>query len=619
MTDVWSLLLQTITATAAAGVILLIKRIFRDKLTPLWQFSVWSVLGAVLFIPAGISGHSVFFNWMNITEFLKTYFLGEYTLSRVYAFFPLIPTKTPENIFDILFIVYFAGVLFFLIKYTVSYIRLRLALRKAKELTKEELSYIKETAEEYSLPLCRCVKSEGISSPFICGIFSPVLVLPDKKTDKKIILHELLHLKHKDVLWGIIISVFRSIHWCNPLLWFVFNKINNDIEELCDSRVLELLQGEERRDYGNILLSMVNEKFACMPGTSSVSNGGKNITSRIKTIVRFKKYPVPSSLVNVCIIILIGTFILLGNSTLTIKTNNDLGLTANVTDYMMASARALRCYTPAGAIDTYTKAVLQSDGILRACTAPISEHEKIAEELNENRRNGVFPLWDSSLDETPVSEYTYNVYNYKQTEKNTYSAFIGFEIRCNNKKGNEKYIAFQEIEIKKEDGRWIVNPLGEFQKVLTNTMVFGNACNSLPTYCYKGETEDFLIEKHYQHILSVDSLVKTDEKLPRLHAYFNYMWVYDFAKITYIGDEKDSITHMRYGFKEIDENDGFPEISSFGGGSTDFSVENEKLCGGGGFGGEYNEKDMKLPDRVACEFNINREPYRQLILIREEN
>ena len=90
-----------------------------------------------------------------------------------------------------------------------------------------------------------------------------------------------MHLIHRDVAWGLVICFFRCLHWCNPLLWFCANLAQNDLEARCDQRVLEQLEGEARRQYGRILLSMADEKYARAPGTSSMANGLRNIRRRI--------------------------------------------------------------------------------------------------------------------------------------------------------------------------------------------------------------------------------------------------------------------------------------------------------------------------------------------------
>ena len=59
MTDVWSFLLQTLTASGVAVLLLIVKAMFRDKLSPRWQFAIWGVLALVLLLPAGFWGRYV--------------------------------------------------------------------------------------------------------------------------------------------------------------------------------------------------------------------------------------------------------------------------------------------------------------------------------------------------------------------------------------------------------------------------------------------------------------------------------------------------------------------------------------------------------------------------------
>jgi len=61
--------------------------------------------------------------------------------------------------------------------------------------------------------------------------------------DEAVILHKLLHLKHRDLWAGWLTAALRCLHWCDPLLWLAFDKADNDREALCDQRVLERLEG----------------------------------------------------------------------------------------------------------------------------------------------------------------------------------------------------------------------------------------------------------------------------------------------------------------------------------------------------------------------------------------
>ena len=71
----------------------------------------------------------------------------------------------------------------------------------------------------------------GLKGAFVCGIIRPVLAVPEGEApDGKIILHELLHLKHLDALQNVFWCVLRALHWCNPFMQYVFDRIGNDME-----------------------------------------------------------------------------------------------------------------------------------------------------------------------------------------------------------------------------------------------------------------------------------------------------------------------------------------------------------------------------------------------------
>ena len=70
MRDIWAFLLQTLTASGTAVLLLVVKAMFQDKLSPRWQFSIWGVLGVILLIPAGMFGRYALFNWPLLIESL---------------------------------------------------------------------------------------------------------------------------------------------------------------------------------------------------------------------------------------------------------------------------------------------------------------------------------------------------------------------------------------------------------------------------------------------------------------------------------------------------------------------------------------------------------------------
>ena len=77
---------------------LCVKAMFRDKLSPRWQFAVWGVLAVVLLLPAGRGGRYVLLNWPMLVEALKSAVTGDFgTLTHVTVPIPLPPLSMPKT------------------------------------------------------------------------------------------------------------------------------------------------------------------------------------------------------------------------------------------------------------------------------------------------------------------------------------------------------------------------------------------------------------------------------------------------------------------------------------------------------------------------------------------
>ena len=176
MTNLWSFLLQTLTASGVAVLLLVVKGMFRDKLSPRWQFSVWGVLALVLLVPAGLGGRYALANWTLLLETLRSTLSGHYgTLTQVIAPVPLPSLTMPGSVEEWLYVIYVTGVAVLLLRYLFVYLRLRLALRRSHP---EVDPRVQAAAQQYGLRACPVVRVPGLTSAFICGISRPVLALP---------------------------------------------------------------------------------------------------------------------------------------------------------------------------------------------------------------------------------------------------------------------------------------------------------------------------------------------------------------------------------------------------------------------------------------------------------
>jgi len=129
-------------------------------------------------------------------------------------------------------------------------------------------------------------ESEG---PGILGIISPVLVIPRTlETDlspgefESILVHELVHLRRRDHLWGAVRTCFLMVFWHNPVVWLLCRSIALETEKACDEEVI-LLTGAPRA-YADGILKTVRRSLGPLD-QSLTGAAGHSITSRIKSIL----------------------------------------------------------------------------------------------------------------------------------------------------------------------------------------------------------------------------------------------------------------------------------------------------------------------------------------------
>ena len=112
MTSLWMFLQQTAAASLTALFLLLLQRLFLDKLSPRWQYGVWLVLLLRLLVPVGIGGRTTVLDVSLWVDTLRVQ--AELALPSAYSspfgaalpFFPLPfpPLGAPRSVTDWLFL-----------------------------------------------------------------------------------------------------------------------------------------------------------------------------------------------------------------------------------------------------------------------------------------------------------------------------------------------------------------------------------------------------------------------------------------------------------------------------------------------------------------------------------
>ena len=101
-------------------------------------------------------------------------------------------------------------------------------------------------------------------SPFVCGMFRAVLVLPRNLTStldavgwRQVLLHELAHIKRADLWWGWLPGIARLIYFFHPVAHWVCSRIRLERELACDQLAMAL-SGTRAADYAVLLVQVVS-------------------------------------------------------------------------------------------------------------------------------------------------------------------------------------------------------------------------------------------------------------------------------------------------------------------------------------------------------------------------
>ena len=107
---------------------------------------------------------------------------------------------------------------------------------------------------------------------------------------KYMLLHELQHYKHKDILIGYLTTIAKIVYWFNPIIWYALREMQNDREVACDTSVLKLLTEDSYIDYGNTLINFAEKlSHPVFPFAASLSGSMKQTKRRILNIALYEK------------------------------------------------------------------------------------------------------------------------------------------------------------------------------------------------------------------------------------------------------------------------------------------------------------------------------------------
>lgn len=314
-------------ASAAAGLLVLlvlaVQHLFRRHLTPQWHCALWLLVAARLLplsVPSDVSFFHLF-TWQ--AEDASTLTAETATAGSVapptgaspsssgshvetpFAWLGALSVSRNRSAVDAswgataLFFVWLGGVLVFAGHVMRSTVALTRSLRTARAVTAPEtLNLLHACCDEMDVrraPLL--VESATVRSPALHGLFRHRLLLPQgfartfsAEELRFVFLHELAHVRRRDLLLNWLMTALQIVHWFNPLVWFAFARWRVDRELACDAAALEAAGAANNQAYGRTMLRLL-ETFCPagpQPGLVVILESRQQLHRRMKMIGGFR-------------------------------------------------------------------------------------------------------------------------------------------------------------------------------------------------------------------------------------------------------------------------------------------------------------------------------------------
>lgn len=346
-----TIITMSITGSVIAIILFILKPLVRNRLPKSVQFYLWFVVLVALVVPisrfivlpdstSNVPAISKAVDWYvvsneDIFERIRPYeaensddFIGipESNMAEVEALIP--DTWVPEAV-DWFRLSHYIGVIIYLAFIYCSYNAFTSKIkRRNTTAAAEENAVLAELCGNRRIPLL--YRNPLAATPMLVGVFHPAIILPDREYTNEqlraVLLHELTHLRRKDVLVKWLTVLVSALHWFNPIVWLVRREIDRACELSCDEAVIRNLDTDGKQNYGETLLYVAaDSKTPHAVLSTTMCEEKKALKERLGAIMKSKKHTRLAIIVSAVLIIAIGgTAVVLGAGRATIYKDSQL-------------------------------------------------------------------------------------------------------------------------------------------------------------------------------------------------------------------------------------------------------------------------------------------------------
>lgn len=303
-----TLLQNAVLGTVAILAIFGIRLLLGKKLHPQWRYRLWLIAALCLLIPVRIPSPASLLNVIpqSVAEpvavqaaaapsdFAQTFAPTYIEPAILHRFDSPTPAPNALDSFTIVFLIWMAGAILAAIYFATANIRFFLRTRE---------SYVDAEAEacaeklRLSLGIRRSVRIRvcpTLPSPCMTALFPCILLneksMQDRTTLRYALMHELCHIRQRDIAAAWMRLAAQIAFWFHPLVWIAARCSMRDAELSCDAAVMSRLNANEKVAYGMTLLRMLPQNNrAFISAATNMAVGRKLINERIRMMTRMPK------------------------------------------------------------------------------------------------------------------------------------------------------------------------------------------------------------------------------------------------------------------------------------------------------------------------------------------
>ncbi|HHB1652884.1 M56 family metallopeptidase [Bacillus cereus] len=330
----------SLMASILVGFILCIKVLFRNKLTPRWQYMLWIVLMIRLLLPwspdSSYSIYSLLSYSSSVSEVIPKNMPATENIVNIESDRKVelesnskMVTKTSEpevkvssekqttfSLYQLALYVWLAGVIVLAVITFLTNRRLYSYIKKQPDITDEQVATVFNRCKQ-SMKMKKAVSlrlAGKIASPTVFSFFRPKVLLSkkhmkvlNKQQLQYVFYHELAHIKRNDVAVNWIMYSLILLNWFNPILWYAYFCMREDQELACDAYALTFIDKEEQIAYGHTIITLLQHYSYQVPSLANLSRNKRTLKRRIIMIKKFQKKSYRLSLLGVIAIVAIAS------------------------------------------------------------------------------------------------------------------------------------------------------------------------------------------------------------------------------------------------------------------------------------------------------------------------